>query len=64
MSKRPEAHNPKRDAVPCTVYDRFEGKLHITVKGSHEAEAYDEASIAAAELGCTDLVEVVVGIHE
>lgn len=48
----------------CTVIDRYEGKLHVTVEVLDDDAAYEEATIAAAERGCTDVVEIVVGVHE
>jgi hypothetical protein len=48
----------------CTVYDRAEGRLHVTVCASDEEAAYEEASIAAAENGCRNVTEVVVGVFE
>lgn len=51
-------------SVPCTVYDHCEGRLHIQVKAASNDEADEEASIAAAEMGCTHVTEIVVGVHE
>lgn len=48
----------------CTIYDRFEGKQHVTVEASDEDGAHDEATIAAAERGCRNVIEIVVGIFE
>ena len=48
----------------CTVYDRCEGTLHLTVQAKDEHDAYDEAEIAAAENGCRNVTEVVVGVFE
>lgn len=50
--------------IPCTIIDRYEGKLHVVVEATDEEAAHEEASIAAAEEGCRDVIEVVVGIHE
>jgi hypothetical protein len=49
---------------PCTVYDSREGRLHLTVHACDPIEAEDEASIAAAENGCQNISEIVVGVHE
>lgn len=51
-------------SVPCTVYDRCEGRLHIQVKAATDDEADEQASIAAAEMGCSHVNEIVVGVHE
>lgn len=53
-----------RPGIPCTIVDRAEGALHVVVRASSESEADEEAMIFAAELGCRDVVEVVVGVHE
>lgn len=52
------------ERVPCTVYDHCEGRLHIKVKAATDDQAYEEASIAAAEMGCKHVNEIVVGVHE
>ncbi len=49
---------------PCTIIDRCEGRLHVCIEASDEDAAHDGASIAAAEHGCTDVVEIFVGVHE
>lgn len=65
MNSDPEAtKTPPSPFICCTVYDRFEGKQHITVRASSDSNAHEEASIAAAERGCTEVVEIVVGLHE
>lgn len=51
-------------SVPCTVYDLSEGRLHIRVKAATDDQAHEEASIAAAEMGCSHVNEIVVGVHE
>lgn len=48
----------------CTIYDRAEGTIHVTVTAESEDIAQDEAAIAAAERGCTNVIEIVVGVHE
>ncbi len=48
----------------CTICDRAEGKLRITVEAADEDAAYDEAGIAAAERGCSNVDEIVVGVFE
>lgn len=50
--------------IPCTIVDRYEGTLHVVVEANDEDAAHEEASIAAAERGCRDVFEIVVGIHE
>lgn len=52
---------PKMD---CTIYDVAEGRLHVSVLATDDEEAHEEAGIAAAEYGCRDVVEIVVGTHE
>jgi len=48
----------------CTIYDKAEGKLHVTVEAVDEYDAHEEAGIAAAERGCANVTEVVVGAFE
>lgn len=48
----------------CTIYDKAEGKLHVTVDATDEDAALEEANIAAAERGCINVTEIVVGIFE
>lgn len=48
----------------CTIYDRAEGKMHYTVEAESEEQAYEEVSIRAAELGCRNVYEIVVGVLE
>jgi len=48
----------------CTIYDAAEGRLHITVQAADEDAAHEEASIAAAERGCSHITEIVVGVFE
>lgn len=50
--------------IPCTIVDRCEGTLHVVVEADDEDAAHEEASIAAAERGCRDVLEIVVAIHE
>lgn len=50
--------------IPCTVYDRYEGRVHLWVRASSDDEAHDEADIYAGELGLRNVDEIVVGIHE
>ena len=50
--------------LPCTIIDRYEGKLHVVVDALDDDHAHEEANIAAAERGCRDVVEIIVGIHE
>lgn len=50
--------------IPCTIVDRYEGTLHVIVEAIDEDAADEEASIAAAERGCRDVFEIVVGVHE
>jgi hypothetical protein len=50
--------------IDCTIYDRVEGKQHCCVQASNEGEAYDEAGVVAAERGCVNVTEIVVGILE
>ena len=50
--------------IDCTVYDCCEGTLHLTVEAKDEDEAYDEAGIYAAELGCRNVTEIVTGVFE
>jgi hypothetical protein len=48
----------------CTIYDKAEGRLHITVEAVDEDGAHEEAGITASELGCINVTEVVVGVFE
>lgn len=48
----------------CTIYDDAEGKLHCTVEADSEDGAYEEANILAAERGCRNVREIVVGVFE
>lgn len=48
----------------CTVYDRCEGKLHITVHADDDDNASELAGIAASERGCSNITEVIVGVFE
>jgi len=48
----------------CTIYDQAEGNIHVTVDAKDEDAAHDEATIAAAEHGCTHVTEIVVGVFE
>lgn len=48
----------------CTIYDKAEGRLHITVDARDEDEAQEEANIAASERGCSNVTEIVVGVFE
>lgn len=48
----------------CTIYDKAEGKLHITIEAADEDAAFEEAGIAAAEHGYANITEVVVGVFE
>lgn len=46
----------------CTIYDKAEGTLHVTVEAADEDEAYEEAGIAAAEHGCANVTEVIIDV--
>lgn len=48
----------------CTIYDRAEGGLHVTVESVDEDGAHEEAGIAASERGCSNVTEIVVGVFE
>jgi hypothetical protein len=48
----------------CTIYDRAEGKQHCTVEAESEDEADEQAGIVAAERGCSNVHEIVVGVFE
>lgn len=48
----------------CTIYDKAEGKIHVSVDAKNEDVAYEEASIAASERGCSNVTEIVVGVFE
>lgn len=48
----------------CTIYDKAEGRLHITVDAGNEDGAHEEASIAASERGCSNITEIVIGVFE
>lgn len=48
----------------CAVYDRLQGKVCITVVADTEDEADEEAMIGAAELGCTDITDVICSVNE
>lgn len=48
----------------CTIYDRAEGMIHVSVDAKNEDAAYEEASIAASERGCSNITEIVVGVFE
>lgn len=48
----------------CTIYDIAESRIHITVDAINEERAYEEASIAASEQGCSNITEIIVGIFE
>ncbi|OHV80373.1 hypothetical protein [Ensifer sp. LCM 4579] len=53
-----------RARFQVTVIDLAEGHLHFEVEARGEEEAYDEASIAAAERGCQHVSEIIVGSLE
>lgn len=48
----------------ATIHDAAEGTLHRAVGGVTEDEAYDEANIAAAELGCRNVTEIELELVE
>jgi hypothetical protein len=48
----------------CTIYDKAEGRLHVTVEAVDEDDAHEEVEIAAAERGCANVTEIVVGVFE
>lgn len=50
--------------IRCTIYDSAEGRIHVTVNALNDEDAFDEAGIHAAELGCRFVDEIVVGCHE
>ncbi len=49
---------------PVTIHDLAEGRLHIEVSAENEDAALEEASIAASELGCQNITDIVVGVFE
>lgn len=48
----------------CTVHDLCEGSFQIEVNASSDDAAYDEASIAASERGCANIVDIIVYLSE
>ena len=44
----------------CEIHDRFEGVVTYNIEAAGEAEAYEEAAIHAAEVGCRDVGEIVI----
>lgn len=47
-----------------TIIDLAEGTQHVEVEAADRDEAYEEASIAAAERGCLHVSEIIVGGFE
>lgn len=48
----------------CAVYDRLQGKVCMTVNANTEDEADEMAMIAAAELGCVHVTDVICSLDE
>lgn len=50
--------------INCTIYDKKEGRLHVAVDAKDDDSAYEEANVAASERGCTNVIEIIVGVFE
>lgn len=48
----------------CAIYDRFQGRITLTVNAETEDEADEEAMISAAELGCVHVTDVICSLDE
>ena len=49
---------------PCVVHDGCEGTIRVSVQAADADDARDQAEIAAAVYGCSNIYEITVGREE